>query len=157
MDTFTITSKQLTDLYNGKIDLYFLQQMVNEQFKEDSPIATKLNRAMKLMAPIINQLMEEKDKFQEELEDEMEKVRNAQGLSSIWSVSYTKKFDNSWQGKTVMYEGHAIVIPENVDVNAETMYVIGDNLISESGDGHHLFIEDFVMRNDGIIQMVTGS
>jgi len=154
---YAITSKQLTDLYNGKIDLYFLQQMIKENYRDDSPMSTKINSAMKLMAPIINQLMEEKDKLQEELEDEMQKVRDAQNLSSIWSVSFTKKFDDSWQGKTVMYNGHAIVIPENVDVNAETMYVIGDNLISESGDSHHIFIEDFIMRKDGIIQMITGS
>jgi len=154
---YAITSKQLTDLHNGKCDLYFLQQMIKENYRDDSPMSTKINSAMKLMAPIINQLMEEKDKLQEELEDEMQKVREFLNLSSIWSVSFTKKFDNSWQGKTVVYNGHAVVIPENVDVNAETMYVIGDNLISESGDSHHIFIEDFIMRKDGIIQMITGS
>jgi hypothetical protein len=112
---------------------------------------------MKLMAPVINQLMEENDKLQDQLNDEMEKVREFQNLSSIWSVSFTRKFDNSWQGKTVMYSGHKVVIPDNVEVNAETMYVIGDNLISKSGDGHHIFIENFIMRKDGVIEMITGS
>lgn len=154
---YAITSKQLTDLHNGKCDLYFLQQMIKENYRDDSPMSIKINSAMKLMAPIINQLIEEKDKLQDQLSDQMDKVRKAQNLSSIWSVSFAKKFNNSWQGKTVVYNGHAVVIPENVDVNAETMYVIGDNLISESGDSHHIFIEDFIMRKDGIIQMITGS
>lgn len=154
---YTITSKQLTDLHNGKCGLYFLQQWINENFKEDSPAVTRINDAMKLMAPVISQLMEEKDKLQEILDGKMDKVRKSQNLSSIWSVSFTKKFNNSWRGKTVTYCGHSIVIPDNVEVNAETMYVIGDKLISESGDSHHIFIEDFVVRGDGVIQMVAGS
>lgn len=156
MVTFNIERKDISNLHNGKCALYALQQIMQENFKETSFANKYLDQAMNYLVPTITKLMDEVDKTEEKIRDDMKEVRTKLCLMSFWSVNCDRVFPQSWAGKTVTYQGYALVIPEDVEINNETMYVIGDRLIKDSGDQHHVFIEDFIEKN-GKIELVTGS
>lgn len=156
MSTFIINRKDISNLHNGKCALYALQQIIGENFKETSYASKYLDQAMKYLVPTITKLMDEVDKTEDKIRDDMKEVRTKLCLMSFWSVSCDRVFPQSWAGKTVTYQNVSLVIPEDVTINYETMYVIGDRLIEDSGDEHHIFIEDFIEKN-GKIELVTGS
>jgi hypothetical protein len=156
MGTFIINRKDISNLHNGKCALHALQQIMQENFKETSFANKYLDQAMKYLVPTINKLMDEVDKAEQSIQDQLKEVRTELCLMSFWSVPCDRVFPQSWAGKKVTYQGYALVIPEDTKIDYTTMYVIGDRLIEDSGDQHHVFIEDFIEKN-GKIELVTGS
>lgn len=156
MSTFIINRRDISNLHNGKCALHALEQIIGENFKETSYASKYLDQAMKYLVPTINKLMDEVDKAEQSIQDQLKEVRTKLCLMSFWSVPCDRVFPQSWAGMTVTYQGYALVIPVDVEINYETMYVIADRLIEDSGDQHHIFVEDFVEKN-GKIELITGS
>jgi hypothetical protein len=156
MNTLNITYDQIRDLHNGKCDLYQLQNFVEENFKTGSPIHTLILRAMKQMAPVINNLMDQRDKLDNLIIEECSDVREKLQLKSVWSNYERAEFPQSWAGKTMTYKGLGVDIPADTKIDRNVLYVVADKLITDSGDNHHIFIENFI-ENKGKIELVTGS
>lgn len=156
-NTFTITYEQIRDLHNGKCDLYQLQNLVEENYKSGSAIHTLVLRAMKQLAPVINQLMEQRDREDDKIMNECSEIREKLQLKSVWSIYDCTEFPQSWAGKTMTYNGLGVEIPSDMDIDRSVLYVVADKLITDSGDGHHIFIERLYEKADGTIGLVTGS
>lgn len=157
MSTFEITSKQITDLHNGKCALYRLQEMITENYKDESSMVKSVREAMRLMTPVIKELMDKKDEQDTIISNEMEMIREKLGLNSIWSIYGRTEFPQSWAGKKVIYQGLECEIPSDVKISGEVLYVVANKLIEDSKDGHHIFIEGFYENSKGSLELVTGS
>jgi len=87
------------------------------------------------------------------------------GLKSIWSIyEIGCNADNVGivgQNLTLIYENHwgpekvSCPLPDNP--TWRELYLAADNLIQLSGDSHHIFIERFTDRGNGIYELSTGS
>lgn len=157
MKTFNITYDQIRDLHNGKCDLYQLQNFVEENYKSGSAIHTLVLRAMKQMAPVINELMSQRDKEDEVIMADAAIVREQLKLNSVWSIYDCNEFPQSWAGKTMTYYGLGVDIPADARIDRNVLYVVADKLITDSGDQDHIFIERLYEKADGTIGLVTGS
>jgi hypothetical protein len=156
MNAFEISRSQISKLHNGKCALYQLQQFVDQNLKDSSPASRHLSQAMAYLVPVITGLMDEVDKVDDTVRNETEVIRTELKLRAVWSIFGHREFPQSWAGKTITYQGRALTIPTDEVLDRNTMYVIADKLIQDSGDYHHIFIEDFI-EDHGQIRLVTGS
>ena len=94
--------------------------------------------------------------------DHFDQVKNDLGLSAIWSIYEVENLSerHPFEGvTTVTYKNHWGTNPVVVPVNGSTwaaLYVAGNAAIRDSGDDHHVFIEQFKKVGDTLV-MTTGS
>lgn len=94
--------------------------------------------------------------------DHYGEVRKELGLDAIWSIHEVENLSDRhpFEGvTTVTYKNHWGVNPVVVPVNGSTwaaLYVAGNAAIRDSGDDHHVFIEQFKKVGDTLV-MTTGS
>ena len=95
--------------------------------------------------------------------DHYSDVRASLGLDAIWSMYEVKNLSDThtYEGiNTVTYkdhwgEGSDVVVPVN-GLTWAALYVAANAAIRDSGDAHHVYIEDFRQVDDTLI-LVTGS
>lgn len=97
--------------------------------------------------------------------DHYNQVKKELGLDTIWSIYEVDNLSDRhpFEGATqVVYKNHwgkgDIVVPVNGSTWA-ALYVAGNAAIRDSGDNHHVFIEQFKQSsiNPEILFMTTGS
>ena len=91
-------------------------------------------------------------------------VRNELGLTSVWSIYEVENLSerHPFEGATkVHYKDHwgKPVTKEIIGSTWTALYVAGDAAIRDSGDNHHIFIEQFLpsKTNPDVLVMSTGS
>ena len=102
--------------------------------------------------------------FTDEKFDYYNQVREDLGLDAVWSIFEVENLSerHPYKGVTkVIYRAYGSGDHE-VTIEGDTwksLYVAADQLIRESGDGHHIFIEDFKQSsiNSEILFVTTGS
>ena len=102
--------------------------------------------------------------FTDEKFDYFNQVREDLGLNAVWSIYEVDNLSerHPFKGVTkVIYRAygsgdHEVAIEGNT---WKSLYVAADQLIRDSGDGHHIFIEDFKQSsiNPEILFVTTGS
>lgn len=91
-----------------------------------------------------------------------ERIKDDLGLSTIWSIYEVEDLSERYPFEgiaTVTYKDHWGVKPIVKPVNGLTyaaLYVAADAAIRDSGDGHHVFIEQFKQVGDTLL-LTTGS
>jgi hypothetical protein len=102
--------------------------------------------------------------FTDEKFDYYNQVREDLGLDAVWSIFEVENLSerHPFVGvTTVIYLAYGSGDHE-VTIEGDTwksLYVAADTLIRDSGDGHHIFIEDFKQSsiNPEILFVTTGS
>ena len=95
--------------------------------------------------------------------EHFKEVRDSLGLTTIWSMYEVEDMSerHPYQGiRTLTYKNHwgeggDVVVPVN-GLTWAALYVAANAAIRESGDLHHVYIEDFQQVDDTLI-LVTGS
>lgn len=94
--------------------------------------------------------------------DHYSQVKEELGLRSIWSIYEVANLSERFpfEGVTrVVYKDHWGSTPVSTEINGGTwaaLYVAADACIRDSGDEHHVFIEQFKQFGDTLI-LTTGS
>ena len=104
-------------------------------------------------------------------------VRTAKGLNSVWEIDECNDLDDTiplenMVGRRICYQyipdstpTEELISDENCFVEISTfnkgmtwmdLWEAAERLIVQSGT-HHRYIEDFEMRDDGSLELVTGS
>lgn len=96
--------------------------------------------------------------------DHYDQVRKELGLSAIWSITEVDNLNERHPFPSdafVVYKNHW---GENKQVHCAVyggtwaaVYVAANACIRDSGDEHHVFIENFELKNGNELHMVTGS
>ena len=102
--------------------------------------------------------------FTDEKFDYYNQVREDLGLDAVWSIFEVENLSerHPFVGVTkVIYRAYGSGDHE-VTIEGDTwksLYIAADQLIRDSGDGHHIFIEDFKQSsiNPEILFVTTGS
>jgi hypothetical protein len=102
--------------------------------------------------------------FTDEKFDYYNQVREDLGLNAVWSIFEVENLSerHPFVGATkVIYRAYGSGDHE-VTIEGDTwksLYIAADTLIRDSGDGHHIFIEDFKQSsiNPEILFVTTGS
>jgi hypothetical protein len=96
--------------------------------------------------------------------DYFDTARSELGLTAVWSIFEVDNLNEThpFVGVTkVIYKTYGSGDAEvAIDGNTwKALYIAADTLISESGDNHHIFIEDFKQSsiNPEILFVTTGS
>jgi hypothetical protein len=155
MDTYTITEDQIRNIHNAICDLdmrtHKMTDIISPILLEDlTGIVVKLRDAMDPIMKLKNQRWEERF-------DYYDTIKRMHSFKSVWSIYEISNFDrpSTMQGKVLKYEGNQFELPENH--TWFDLYAAADHLINISGDGHHMFIEDFYVKGDGVLSLCTGS
>lgn len=96
------------------------------------------------------------------LSDHYESVRKDLGLEARWSITEVKNLSERYPHEgveTVTYKDHWGDSPVVVPVNGLTwaaLYVAANAAIRDSGDKHHVYIENFHKVGDTLV-LTTGS
>lgn len=84
------------------------------------------------------------------------------GLSTVWSMYEVENLSDRYPyegAKSVTYSDHwggkTVVVPIN-GLTWAALFVAADAAIRDSGDQHHVFIEQFVQKGDTLL-LTTGS
>jgi hypothetical protein len=97
------------------------------------------------------------DEAQANKSDMFDKISEANGFKSIWSI-YEVDDINAVFGyvEGVEYAGCSEQV--GTEITWLQLWAIADRLIEESGDDHHIFIENFAKKdNEHMHRLITGS
>jgi len=96
-----------------------------------------------------------------------ESFREANGLQAIWSIYELDQHGfldlHPFEGAThVVYDSHWGQGDPEAEIQGGTwadLYRVADRVIQQSGDNHHIFIEQFTPIKDrpGYLRLITGS
>jgi len=159
-ETFSITSDQISKLHNAYWLINNEIEQLEEVLRSDKIVA--LRKAVSIFSEAYIPLMEEKDKEWDRRNSYYDDLRENHKFRSVWSIYDVVSFQaNSGIEGTVLKYGK-VNIPMKKDtmtmcITWLDMWKYADQAIKESEDEHHLFIERFYDRGDGVIELITGS
>lgn len=162
MTVYTITKDEQRNLHNGLCYLHSAVEGLADVISDSK--LKNLTKALELIEKgFENVRKQENDTFSRKAEH-FDNVREQEGFTSIWSMYDVEDLDAPHPFSSdsfVMYADHW---GENKNTHYPVMgttfrdlYRAADKAIENSGDNHHLFIEQFVVKNGNELHLVTGS
>lgn len=164
--TYTITSKQISDLHNGMCEIRRMMDMFENMFKEDSHVNQSLIRAFEYIEPVRKELMDRKDADFDRVFNMAKKVADLNGFkNTIWSIYEIENFEDISNipvgSKILSYyssQEHYVTVEGPTWLDC---WKAADKLVKESSDDHgdHVFIESFrsLKLKEGFYEVVLGS
>jgi len=150
MKTYTITSKQVSDIHNAYCYASYALDNMKEMFKEDSQVVSELARAMEYLKPVRDDVMGRKDADFDRNNEMYNRVAKLNDFNhSIWSIYEIDSLEETSsvpEGSSLRswYSGKDITVkvegPTWLDLWKAT-----DQLIKMTKDlhGDHVFIEQY--------------
>lgn len=120
-------------------------------------IKAEFEELQKAVHDLFKEHRQREDNAQAAKSDMFDKIREANGFRSIWSI-YEVDDINAVFGyvEGVEYEGCNKHVGK--EVTWLELWQIAELLIEESGDSHHIFIENFAKKdNEHLHRLITGS
>ena len=159
-ETFSITSDQISKLHNAYWLINNEIEQLEEVLRSDKIVA--LRKAVSIFSEAYIPLMEEKDKEWDRRNSYYDDIKQANKFKSVWSIYDVVSFQaSSGFGNGILkYENVKVPMREDTSLGCITwmdMWKFAEQAIRESGDDHHMFIEMFYDRGDGVIELITGS
>ena len=158
--TFSITAEQISKLHNA----YWMLNDEVTQLEEalNSSKITSLRKGLSILKDAYLPLSEAKDIEWDRRNTYFETVREANKFKSVWSIYEVGILQacSGLEGKVLKYGRVSIPLRQDVKLYCLTwiyLWECAEQAIKESGDGHHIFIEGFKDRGDGVIELITGS
>ena len=158
--TFSITSDQISKLHNAYWLLNTEVEELDSLLRSDK--ITTLRKAASMLKEAYAPLMEEKDNEWDRRNSYYDDIKQANKFKSVWSIYEVFSFQaSSGFGNGILkYENVKVPMREDTSLGCITwmdMWKFAEQAIRESGDDHHMFIEKFYDRGDGVIELITGS
>ncbi len=162
MIEYTLSAKELSNIHNGKCEIIGVIQQLEGVVAEQH--ITRLRRALELLNAGLEGAYKEEEKQFKTKSSLYDKICSENKFSSIWSMFEVTDFS-----AVPFPEARAVTYTRNWGKPVDFMLPINptwldlwkaaDQLIKESGDNHHVFIEDFTPRkeNSFILELSTGS
>ena len=149
----TLTAEEFKELHNG---LYYLECLGNE----------KVDEIVKRMRGALKNAYEQDDQAFNTKHNHYNDVKNQLGLdNSEWSIFEVDNLSNRHPfagADRVVYKDHWGSKPVQCSVNGSTwvaLFIAANACIRDSGDEHHVFIEQFTPSKDDSRTLIlsTGS
>jgi len=158
-----LTAKEFGDLHNAKCELHgilsSMDGMIHPKLQERFEAAiAKINAALK-------NAYEQDEAVSERRSAHYDKVAEDNGFNTIWSVDEVDDLymPHPFEGVThVRYSEHWGNSDVTVPIKGNTwvdLWRSAETAINESGDNHHIFIEDFKVADyrPDFLHLTTGS
>lgn len=149
---YTINHIEFEKIHNGLGDLrrsiYDLEQTLHPE------LLAKLTKSLELVSTGFAGVRAQESEASMNRHDHYEDVRISQGFRSVWSeYSVNNLNDQHTLGKNakIHYRDHWGDRDFTLPVEGDTwlaVYLVAEKLINDSGDDHHIFIEDFLQSKD---------
>lgn len=153
----TLTADEFKKLHNGLCDL---DCMVHRLSTSEG---VQLAVIVKTLRDSLAGVYEQDNCAFERKHDYYDRVRNELGLRSIWSIYEVEDLSSRYpfEATKVHYKDHwgNPVTTDIVGATWEALYVAADKAIRDSGDNHHVFIEQFTpsKEDSSVLVLSTGS
>ncbi len=143
-DKFIVDSEFVKQLHNFRCELYGDHPELEKKF-----------------SAIIDKLTKERDAILDRRADYYDDMRLAYKLRSIWSIyeQDSMQATSPFKGNRMFFSGFNDNVETNLPNHPLTwleLWKAADKLIRED-DSHHIFIEQFIQRDDNTIELITGS
>lgn len=154
----TLTADEFKDLHNALCELRSIKDSMYHSMVKVDRMEDVIARFEQALSGAYDQ---DRDAFSTK-SDHYDEVRDGLGLRAIWSIYEVDNLSESHpfgDVKTVTYESHWGPKPVVKGIAGHTwaaLYVAANACIRDSGDDHHVFIEDFKVRGDTLV-LSTGS
>lgn len=156
----TITAEEFKKLHNGLCDLRHAIDRLEGVLSPE--IFKLLVKAKEQISVGLVGAYDQDEQAYTRKSRHYESVKKDLGLDAIWSVSEIDDLNkpHPFEGVTkVVYRNHWGRKPVSCTINGNTwaaLYVAANACIRDSGDNHHVFIENFTKEDDTLI-LSTGS
>jgi hypothetical protein len=163
METVTLRGQDFKTVHNTLCELRSIQERLTGVISND--LADRLHSVVKGFEHGLADAYQQDNAAFDAKHDHYNEVREQLGLTTIWSVYDVKNLNerHPFEGATeVLYKDHwgqrAISKPV-VGSTWAALYVAANACIRDSGDDHHIFIEQFVadQPQPGVLRLTTGS
>ena len=160
----TLSAEDFKTIHNALCEMRSVYETIHGVVRE--PVADKLAHAIREMEAGLARAYEEDHKAFDNKHDHYEDVRSQLGLSnSVWSIFEVDNLADRhpFEGADrVVYKDHWGNKAVSCSVNGSTwaaLYVAANACIRDSGDSHHIFIEQFDIDKEDTRTLVlrTGS
>lgn len=149
----TLTAEEFKTVHNGLCELRSVYEAIHSIVRE--PVSDKLARAIREIEAGLTNAYEQDDKAFETKSEHYDDVRSQLGLdNSIWSIHEVNNLTDRhpFEGADrVVYKDHWGSTPVSCSINGMTwsaLYIAANACIRDSGDQHHIFIEQFSTAKD---------
>jgi hypothetical protein len=153
----TLTADEFKKLHNGLCDLDYMSHRLSTS--EGMQLAV----IVKTLRDSLAGAYEQDNREFERKHDYYDRVRKELGLQSIWSIFEVNDLDDRYpfEATKVHYKDHwgNPMTTDIVGATWKALYVAADKAILDSGDNHHVFIEQFTpsKEDSSILVLSTGS
>lgn len=159
----TITAEEFKTIHNALCNLDSVTRQLEDVLKPE--LFEKLAKAGSTIREGLQGAYRQDNEAFETKNNHYDRIKEELGLRAIWSLYEVDNLSDRhpFEGATkVVYKDHWGDTPIEKTINGATwaaLYVAADACIRESGDGHHVFIEQFSpSKNDaGALFLSTGS
>jgi hypothetical protein len=162
MQTVTLQAKDFTTVHNTLCELRSIQERLTGVINNE--LADRLQAVVRgFENGLADAYRQENEKFDVKM-NHFSAVQEELGLTAVWSIYDIENMSDRhpFEGADrVVYKDHWGK-PVSCSINGLTwaaLYVAGNACIRDSGDNHHIFIEQFVPAKDDprTLIMYTGS
>lgn len=154
MTEIKVTQEGLNKLMN----LQYKFHSVGQKLEHMSPqIQAEFKELQSAVSELFKSHREEEDKAYSLKSEVLDKIQEENGFQAIWSMSEVSDM-NAMFGyvEAVEYEGNTEMV--GTEVTWLQLWAIADRLIKQSGDFHHIYVENFHKKTGDIVhRLVTGS
>jgi len=159
----TLTKDEFRDIHNALCDLDMVAQDLEEVLKPEKFL--RLLKAKSAIREALKRSYEEEREVFSTRSDLYDSARSELGCRSVWSIYEVEDLyaEHPYQGATeVAYKDHWGEKSVRVPLAGSRwldLYIAADYLIKESGDDHHIYIEQFkpLQENNTVLMLQTGS
>ena len=160
----TLTAKEFSTIHNALCEMRSVYETLQGVVRE--PITDKLAHAIREMEAGLANAYEQDEKSFDAKYEHYEDVRGQLGLdNSVWSIFEVNNLADRhpFEGADrVVYKDHWGKRPVSCSINGLTwaaLYVAANACIRDSGDSHHIYIEQFDIDKEDTRTLVlrTGS
>ena len=154
MSQIEVSQENLKNLMNSQYKFHALSAKLEHMSPQ---VKADFEELQKAVHDLFKDHRQREDKAQADKSDKLEKISEANGFKSIWSIHEVDDI-NAIFGyvEGVEYEGCSELV--GTEVTWLQLWAIAERLIEESGDDHHVFIENFAKKdNEHLHRLITGS
>lgn len=157
----TLTANEFKTIHNALWELDCLVQRMDGVINQE--LFDKLYKTSKTIREGLKGAYEQDNTAFETKNNHYSSVQETNEFSSIWSMYEVNDMNSEHpypEDAFVVYSQHWGDKPVHCAVYGKTwvdIYRAADNCIRNSGDNHHVFIENFILKNGNELHMTTGS
>ncbi len=154
MSEIKVTQEGLENLMNLQYKFHSLSAKMEHMSPQVKAELAELSGAVH---DLFKTHREEEDKAYSLKSEVLDKIQEEHGFQSVWSMSEVTDMTAVFgYVEAVEYEGNTEVV--GTEVTWLQLWAIADRLMKQSGDFHHVYIENFAKKPNEIYhQLITGS